>query len=82
MEKNFFNFLFKKMSSPRSIFLLSVYLYINQGLESKFLFMNKLEKIPCSRVHERFMNKFKFFSQFFFFNEHVHEQVALFMNCS
>ncbi len=44
-----------------------------QGLESKFLFMNKLEKIPCSRVHERFMNKFKFFSQFFFF-------VNMFMN--
>jgi hypothetical protein len=53
-----------------------------QGLESKFLFMNKLEKIPCSRVHERFMNMFKFFSWFFFFGEHVHEQDTLFMNCS
>ena len=38
-----------------------------QGSQVKFLFMNKLNRIPCSRVHERFMNKVQISLAVFFF---------------
>jgi hypothetical protein len=46
---------------------------LGQCFQSKFLFINKVEENPCSRVHEQVMNMFKFFSEFFFF-------VNMFMN--
>jgi hypothetical protein len=53
-----------------------------QGSKVKFLFMNKLNKIPCSRVHERFMNGSNFSRSFFLFFEHGHEQEEVFTNSS
>ena len=37
------------------------------GVPTRFDQTTKLKKIPFSRVDERFMNRFQFLSQFFFF---------------